>query len=365
MNRFHAKARFVLVAAAAVALAACASRPGPETVRPHPHALGVGKVVTVFVATLRAPAAGKDASFTTEQSQKLSYARYAISIPPGHRPDVIEWPKGPPDPSTDFVTLEARRLSENEFRAEVGRGKPVRLFVHGFNNSFEESLYRNAQLAADVRDGRISVLFAWPSNGDPLSYGADRAAAAASVDGLAKTIDILAARPRARPLLLAHSMGGWLTIEALAKLSQERGRAVFGGLSNVVLAAPDIGVDEMVRRLEIIGPFPRPLTVLVAGDDGALNLSRIISGHRRVGSDDVRDQQVQAAAKRYHVRIIDISEVKASDGFRHGRFTAMAAHYRRFHAQLEDSASLHYAKPGVFVFKTLRSTFVPLELAGR
>lgn len=278
---------------------------------------------------------------------------------------MIEWPHDPPDPATDFVTVEAARLSEAEFRSGIagaeGNGRLIRLFVHGYNNSFQEAVYRLAQITADAHDNRVAVLFAWPSKAEPLSYGADRAAAAASTDGLARTIEILAERPRVPVVLLAHSMGGWLAMETLAKMSRERRQAVFARFSNVVLAAPDIDVADMIRQLEIIGRLPRPLTLLVSSDDSALNLSRIITGSRRVGADDVHDPWVQAAAKRYGARVIDISELTTSDSFKHARFTAMVALYSKFQAQIENPLSKGYARPGAFVFRAATSTLEPMD----
>ncbi|PVE22656.1 hypothetical protein DC522_20135 [Microvirga sp. KLBC 81] len=261
--------------------------------------------------------------------------------------------------------IESARLSEAEFRSgitgEEGNGRSIRLFVHGYNNSFQETVYRLAQIAADAHDNRVAVLFAWPSKARTLSYSADRAAASASTDGLARTIEILAERPRARVVLLAHSMGGWLTMETLAKMSRERRRALFERFSNVVLAAPDIDVVDMVRQLEIIGRLPRPLTLLVSSDDTALTLSRIITGGRRVGADDVHDPWVQAAARRYGARVVDISELTTADSFRHARFTAMVALYSKFQTQIEDPLEKHYAGPGVFVFKAATSTLEPID----
>jgi esterase/lipase superfamily enzyme len=346
-------------------LVACVSRPGPEALRPTTAERGE-RNVTIFVATLRTPEPGSATAFSSGQSQTLRFARYVISIPPTHQADAIEWPSDPPDPATDFVTVDAERLSEAEFRSGIagseGDGRPIRLYVHGYNNSFQETVYRLAQLTTDADDNRVAVLFAWPSQGKPLSYSADRAAAAASTDGLARTIDILAEQPpRARVVLLAHSMGGWLTMETLAKMTRERRRAVFERLSNVVLAAPDIDVVDMVRQLEIIGRLPRPLTLLVSSDDSALTLSRIITGGRRVGADDVHDPWVQAAAKRYGARVIDISELTTSDSFRHARFTAMVALYSKFQAQIENPLGRRYVGSGAFMFRAATSTLEPIE----
>lgn len=357
-------ARWLLLVTLVVALGACVARPGSTILEPAGAKPG-DRNVTIFVATLRTPEPGSGAAFTSGQSRILRFARYVISIPPTHQPDVIEWPSDPPDPASDFVTVAAAHLSEAEFRAGIARaegdGRSIRLFVHGYNNSFQETVYRLAQIAADAHDNRVPVLFAWPSKGRTLSYSADRAVAAASTEGLARTIEILAEKPRARIVVLAHSMGGWLTMETLAKMSRERRRAVFDRFSNVVLAAPDIDVLDMVGQLEIIGRLPRPLTVLVSRDDSALNLSRIVTGGRRVGADDVHDPWVQAAARRYGARVVDISELTTSDSFKHARFTAMVALYSKFQAQIEDPLGKRYAGPGVFVFKAETSTLEPVD----
>jgi esterase/lipase superfamily enzyme len=354
-------ARWILLV---TVLVACVPRPGSTILQPAVVERGA-RSVTIFVATLRTPEPGSGARFNSGQSQTLRFARYVISIPRAHQTDTIEWPGDPPDPATDFVTVEATRLSEAEFRSDVagaeGNGRSIRLFVHGYNNSFQETVYRLAQITADAHDNRVAVLFAWPSKARTLSYSADKAAASASTDGLARTIEILAERPRAQVVLLAHSMGGWLTMETLAKMSRGRRQGMFERFSNVVLAAPDIDVDDMVRQLEIIGRLPRPLTLLVSSDDSALTLSRIITGGRRVGADDVHDPWVQAAAKRYGARVVDISELTTADGFRHARFTAMVSLYSKFQTQIENPLGRRYAGPGAFVFRAATATLEPID----
>jgi esterase/lipase superfamily enzyme len=354
----------ILLATFVLSLGACVTRPGPEVLQPAGVKRG-DRSVTIFVATLRTPVPGSSTAFGSGQSQTLRFARYVISIPATHKIDTIEWPGDPPNPATDFVTVESARLSEAEFRDGIagaeGDGRSTRLFVHGYNNSFQETVYRLAQITADAYDHRVAVLFAWPSKANPLSYNADSAAAAASTEGLARTIEILAERPRARVLLLAHSMGGWLTMETLARMSRERRQPMLKQFTNVVLAAPDINVDDMIRQLEIIGRLPRPLTLLVSNDDTALSLSRIITGGRRVGADNVHDPWVQAAANRYGARVVDISELTTADSFRHARFTAMVALYSKFHTQLEDPLGKRYAGPGVFMFKAATSTLEPID----
>ncbi len=349
------------VTLAGFALGACISEPRDVGSDPHlsdpPY-----RRVTVLVSTVRASGEGAPQSFNSVLSPTLRFMKHLISIPPTHKADVVEWPSIPPDPGREFVTLTSERLSEKEFSEAISgvHDSSVRLFVHGYNNTYQETVLRLAQITADSRDSRTAVLFAWPSQGSALSYNADQEAAAGSGPGLAKTIEILVRKRQGRVALLAHSMGGWLAMETLAEMSRKESRKAVSGLESVVLAAPDIDTTDMIRQLEAIGRLERPMTLLVSKDDGALAVSGFVTGGRRVGADDVHDPWVQSAAKQYGARVVDISELTASDGFRHSRFTAMVALYSRFHTQIDDPTAAHYAGPGTFVFRAATATLEPI-----
>src|SRR4051812_10238007 len=99
-----------------------------------------------------------------------------------HKPGRIQWPSQPPgNPSTDFVTTQAGYLDQPQFRAALdgeirqrGQGH-VLLFVHGYNVTFEDAVYRLAQFAFDSGVPAVPVLFTWPSRGRLLQYPYDRA----------------------------------------------------------------------------------------------------------------------------------------------------------------------------------------------
>ena len=170
------------------------------------------KRVTVYVSTVRAPADDSGTTFTSGYSPHLRFVKHVISIPPTHRANLVEWPSAPPDPAKEFVTLTSRSLTADEFYSAIvsaNRIPSVRLFVHGYNNTYQESVYRLAQLTADSPDGQTPVLFAWPSQGNALSYSTDRRAALASTDGLAETIEILGKRQAAPVWRKGLAVGYW------------------------------------------------------------------------------------------------------------------------------------------------------------
>ena len=102
------------------------------------------------------------------------HASIGVSIPPDAARKVgqVQWPTSlPGDPRQSFVTVSADHLDKRSFTAALsaaakGRahGK-VLLFVHGFNNRFDEAVYRFAQIVHDSGAPAVPVLFSWPSRG--------------------------------------------------------------------------------------------------------------------------------------------------------------------------------------------------------
>ena len=353
-ERCHLRAAFVIVLA--VALAGCASRPGPEVLAPVGMTAGI-KTVPIFVATTRKRVAPSENVFTTERADTLNFAKFVVGIPPHHQPGNIEWSDGTPDPRLSFATIDQAVLSDAGFRSEVAplsktagrrQKRNVLIFVHGFNNNFQESLYRLAQISADSGYG-ASILFAWPSQANPLLYSEDKAAAAYSRDHLVELLTMVSDSPQVGEILLvAHSMGGMLTAEALGELRIRGRNRVIARLGRVVLAAPDIDAAVFRSQVQAIGPLKPPLTVLVSKDDTALKLSSFIGGSIvRAGALDIDNPLVQEAAVKAQVRVVDISQLPSPDGgMHHDRLFNFAVLY----PQVERRLAVDGQKFGVFLF---------------
>lgn len=361
---------WLAIIAVSCALAGCA-RPGPSVLIPT-HTVAPGaKLVTVYVATTREREPGSAIVYTNDRAAKLNYAEFTIAVPPHHTPGEIEWPTGTPDPQTNFVTVRQRILTGPEFARKIAArdaGRAERrsgVFVHGYNVNFQEAVFRLAQMAADADIEGVPILFAWPSDGKLVGYVADKDAAAYSRDALVQLLTELArGRSDGDLTLLGHSMGAWLTVEALRQLRLTGKNATLARL-NVILAAPDIDVDVFRSQMRVIGPLTPPITVLVSRDDKALALSGRIAGERkRLGTVDVDDPQVQAGARAADVRIIDISSVKASDKFNHDRFVTYATLYSRLGA-MERRRAGNPGQAGAFIFNAVgRVVSSPFTLAG-
>jgi len=361
-------ARSAVVFVFALVLSNCATRPGSDVLMPVSAAPGV-KTFPIYVATTRTRATPSENVFTTERANTLNFARFDVAVPPNHQPGLIEWPSGTPDPRVSFAIVDQAALSDVEFRDAIASARAARrqnskhkvlIFVHGYNNNFQESLYRLAQIKADTGFNGVALLFAWPSQGQALAYAADKEAAASSLEHLIAVLATITGSPQVGEILVvAHSMGGMLTAEALRELRVRHRDRVIARLNRVVLAAPDIDVEVFRSQVQTIGPLNPPLTVLVSKDDAALRLSSLGDGSNvRAGALDVDNPRVREAALRAKVRIIDISQVQSSGGgMGHDRFVNLAA----FYPQLERQPASERDRFGAFLFDAANAKPVQVD----
>ena len=348
----------------AMMLGGCVSRPTEAVLRPVPVTSAQDHQVTVYVVTTRSPT--KDGiGFSSGKSFETRYMAYTISIPPSHKPGQIEYPGRKPDPQTAFTVVKTQSYSRPAFLAEVkARRTPdqdIGVFVHGYNYNFQESLFRLAQITADAHKAQLPVLFAWPSAAEVTGYLADKDSAAFSRDQLAQLLEDLSRSNGSEVSVLGHSMGGWLTMEALRQMRLAGHDGELNRLL-VVLAAPDIDINLFRMQLKDVGRLNKPIILLVSQDDRALAFSAFLADDQRVGAVDINDPRVQAAAKEANVQIVDISDLASDDPANHSRFAELAASYPKLKA---DSRKAGFLQAGVFVFNSVGQTLVaPLRIAG-
>lgn len=275
--------------------------------------------VTLFVASNRGDAGARP---------RFSLA--SVGIPPGHRPGVIERPHvRAENPARHFVFDPGRPLEAGEFgrtigthlSGRVGAARDVLVFVHGYNTSHEEAVFRTAQLVADSGFTGVPVTFSWNSRESLLGYGADRESASIARDRLEQTIAEIAAAPGLGRLhIIGHSMGGWVTMETLRQFAIAGRADLDGRLGEVMLAHPDIDLDVFRAQLARTGLAAR-VSLFTAADDRALALSRRLAGSKaRAGAIDLADPGQRDTLADLGVRVYDLTAQSGADTFRHGTF---------------------------------------------
>lgn len=277
---------------AVIILAACSPR-GFITV--DPNAAAVGDVVPVFIGTTRTYEPDSQ-TFSFVRSETLTYGRYDISVPPDREAGDITFPgrQGAPDPRTDFLTT-ARMVTQDapEFEADLravlrarpAGGREAVIYVHGFNNTFAEGLYRLAQLSVDLELPGVPVHYSWPSRAAALGYVYDRDSALFARDGLEDLIRSVKAAGADRIILVAHSMGSGLMMETLRQMAIRGERGAIDRISGVILISPDIDVDVFRAQARAIGELPQPFLIVGSNRDRYLTVSARITGEsERLGN---------------------------------------------------------------------------------
>lgn len=296
----------------------------------------------VFIATTRAPAKRPAQVFGRDRSQHLTFAYADIAVPPDRSLGEQPRPRsGKPDPRKHFVprqvgVYQQERAFEEALRADVRRaGGRALIFVHGYNNHFDDSVYRLAQLVEDSRFRGTPVLFSWASAGRVLDYVYDNNSASAAREELEETMRLLVRAGATTIDLVAHSMGTWIAVEALRQLAIAGSASLEGRLGDVVLASPDIDIDVFKSQMLRIGKPKRPYFVLVSGDDKALRLSSLIAGQSpRVGEySDARE------LADYGVVVVNMSQLAAGDRLNHAKFAENPLIVRLLGRQLSDPSA--------------------------
>ena len=325
------------LAALAVLSASCARR---GELAFAPQAASVGSVEAVLVSTTRAAVAGLPL-YSSERADQPNFARFTISVPPDREPGTVTFPThSPPNPRTDFLVVEAKRLADEHafiaainaaLAAEPPNRRDAILFVHGFNTNFAEGLYRHAQLQHDLQRHGALIHFAWPSAASPRAYLQDRESALFSRDALATTIDALARSNAPEFNVAGHSMGAFLVMDTLRTMAFGGDDRVFRKLNTVVLISPDIDVGVFRKQAEPVLARGVRIYVVVSGSDRALGLSALLRGQReRLGSIHNADE-----LRKLGVGVVDLTGVESADAlghFKSGTSPAVIDFIRRLHA---------------------------------
>jgi esterase/lipase superfamily enzyme len=313
-------------------LAGCGGRPQGVLTPVTSDIAGTHKVHMLIATTREPDSADPGVLFTGERGKDLSFASMVVSIPPesNRSKGEVQWPSNRPgNAATDFVTTEVTALKAesavsaiNKTLAAKAKGR-VLVFVHGYNNRFEEAVYRLAQIAHDSQTDAVPVLFTWPSRGRLFSYYYDRESANYSRDGLEQVLRDLSRNPNVKDIsILAHSMGNWVTMESLRQIAIADGR-ILPKVQNVMLAAPDVDVNVFLTQMSRIG-FPRPrFTLFVSRDDRALALSqRIADGEPRLGAADPTAEPLKSNLEKERVVVLDLTEVSTVGTTNHDKFAS-------------------------------------------
>jgi len=257
--------------------------------------------VRVYYGTNRAPTGDlRPAGYYGKARGDLQFGYFDVTIPAAHRSAELETQPRWADYVFDAGELRSRYvlldhvapLAKDDFvrslQAQINSSasKDLFVFVHGFNNTFEDAARRAAQLAYDLDFDGTPVLYSWPSQGSPTAYAVDEAAVGISGRKLAEFLEIVVAQSgAARVHILAHSMGNRALIEALqtflARRAPKDRQHIFG---QIVFTAPDVDRDYFVDAIRSLERAADRVTLYASNNDYALRSSQLLHGAPRAGT---------------------------------------------------------------------------------
>lgn len=233
-------------------------------------------------------------------------------------------------------------LKELGRRVAASGRKEVVVFVHGFNNSFDDAVKSAAQLCSDFGPQDFTcIALTWPAGGSKgafFGYNVDRESGEFSVSDVRKAVRIISATPGLREWhFIAHSRGTDVLASALKELSIEdyvsQTSMTVRKAGNIIFAAPDMDLDVAFSKL--FGPVSDPdlvhgrkaapgvtlnpgrlhLTVYASDGDGALGLSEFLYGSQlRLGRLDAHTDPDAMRLAPHFAGLADFISVEGGEG---------------------------------------------------
>jgi len=254
--------------------------------------------VRVFYATDRMPTGDATPAnyFGGERQldESLHLGMVDVSIPREHRMGNIERPsiwklEFRPDPEKHVVLLSVQPTTEQMFywqlaaQVQSSVNRDAFVFVHGFDNTFEQAALRTAQLSYDLGFHGAAIMYSWPSKGKLQEYSADEATIDWATPHLERFLETLAAQSHATTIhLIAHSMGNRALTRALSAIAAKHA-GVPPMFRHVFLAAPDIDVGVFRQLAATFPSAASDVTLYASSKDEAIMISEKLHQFDRVG----------------------------------------------------------------------------------
>ncbi|HAH48727.1 MAG TPA: hypothetical protein DCM07_28590 [Planctomycetaceae bacterium] len=267
----------------------------------------------------------------------LSLGFCDVSIPKNHEAGKLESPKiwkleFRENPDNHVVLKSVEPASGSDFLAQLRQtieksveveetssglvrvGGEAFIFVHGFNNSFEDAARRTAQIAYDLKFKGAPLMYSWPSQekGSIWAYKEDGRTAQWCEENVTLFIEAIARESGARKIhLIAHSMGNRVLSRALKNISQ---KLILTGepeplFNEVILTAPDIDAQVFKESIapHIIQTAER-FTIYSSSEDLALKASRVVNSfwHQRLGD---KGSYLTVFPEYQQINVVDASEI--------------------------------------------------------
>jgi esterase/lipase superfamily enzyme len=250
-------------------------------------------VVPVFFATDRRATGNSSPlkAFSGKREEHvINYGRCLVSIPEDHKPGHIERPslfrfEINEDEAKHIVIKSIDGFSREIFfdgvreRAAQAEDSAF-VFIHGYNVTFPEAIWRTAQLAFDMSFIGAPICFSWPSQGKMVPYTADEATISSSRHTFAGFLALLLTSVRLKTLhVMGHSMGCRALLDAASEIATSHP----GVFKNLIFGAPDVDKGDFEKGIPKGLKCADKVSMYVSSRDLAIRLSKKFHSFPRAG----------------------------------------------------------------------------------
>lgn len=178
-------------------------------------------------------------------------------IPEGGRIDTqARTPSKPPPPCTG-APID---------REEIAKADEILIYVHGFNNTFDEAIETAGRLKYRFQFEGPVIAYSWPSVGSLFQYSPDVNTAHWAAIRLSDELeDIFARATQSKIFIIAHSMGARIAMDALL-ITDWRKRQDLVDRTKIIFADPDVSMRSYLAFESKLAPLHNRPTIYVAWD---------------------------------------------------------------------------------------------------
>lgn len=227
---------------------------------------------------------------SVERSEQLRVGHSLVTVPDLHKKGEIErpekrwksWKKTTENVNQHIVIHTIDLMDKDEWKLslqEESTEKEGLLFIHGYNCSFDDAIYRAAQLKFDLKFPGLTFCFSWASKAQVECYTVDEATIDWSTTHLEEFINLITEGLKLSKLhIIAHSMGNRALVDVIKQWNGLQDK-----VHTVVFAAPDVDSDKMKNTSTYFNSFEN-VTLYSSINDIPVNISTAVHKYQRAGN---------------------------------------------------------------------------------
>lgn len=249
----------------------------------------------------------------------LTQVQELVCLPPSNTPLQRindEWIE-PPEYITALEQSTAEAVELLNARLALSPVKDVYIYVHGYNNTFEDAAFRMATLWHFLGRQGVPILYSWPAGHPGLlqGYNYDRESSEFTIFHLKQLAYILEQCSDLNKIhIIGHSRGTDVVMTMLRELwivQRAQGRKNARRLGSVIIAAPDLDWEVTQQRIsaERVVQGIDCFVLYLSPEDKAIGISSwFFASLARIGrlaANMLNKQQQQMLAENEEMQIID------------------------------------------------------------